>query len=108
MRYVTKEELKKNKKAIMSEQQTIASVLKLAREQGVEEKVKVLIEKFQNAVKGARNEFERAHIAALGIAEIHKSIGCVGGLVVDGREILPPDLSWKDDINEHKSIIKLE
>ena len=73
----------------LSEKQTIEGILKLAREQGVEEKVKGLILKFQNAVKGAKNEFERKHIAALGLAEIHKVIGCVGGLVVDGVEILP-------------------
>ena len=55
----------------LTEAQTIESIIKLAREQGVEEKVKNLILKFQNAVKGAKNEFERKHIAALGLAEIH-------------------------------------
>lgn len=109
MRYVTKEELlKNNKKSIMTESQTIDSILKLAREQGVEEKVKGLILKFQNAIKGAKNEYERKHIAAMGIAEIHKSIGCVGGLVVDGVEILPEDTSWQEDINSHKSLVKLD
>jgi hypothetical protein len=109
MRYVTKEELlKNNKKSVMTEGQTINSILKLAREQGVEDKVKGLIIKFQNAIKGAKNEYERKHIAAMGIAEIHKSIGCVGDLVVDGVEILPADTSWQEDINSHKSLVKLD
>lgn len=109
MRFVTKEELlKSKKKAVMSEKETINSILKLAREQGVEDKVRNLIEKFQNAIKGSRNEFERQHIAAMGIAEIHKTIGCVGGLVVDGVELLPPDNSWQEDINAHKNIVKLD
>jgi fructose-1,6-bisphosphatase len=109
MRYVTKEELLKSKKnAVMSENQTIASIIKLAREQGVEDKVKGLILKFQDAVKSARTEYERKHIAAMGIAEIHKTIGCVGGLVVDGIEILPPDTSWQEDINAQKSVVKLD
>lgn len=108
MRIVKPEELSKKKKAMMSEKQTINAILALAREQGVEEKVKNLIEKFQNAVKGARNEYERKHIAAMGLAEIHKTIGCVGGLVVDGVEILPAETGWDEDINTHKSIVKLD
>jgi fructose-1,6-bisphosphatase len=109
MRYVTKEELLKDKKkAVMSEGQTIAAILKLAREQGVEEKVKGLILKFQNAVKGAKNEYERRHIASMGLAEIHKTIGCVGSLVVDGFEVLPEDTSWKEDINAQKNLVKLD
>lgn len=109
MRYVTKKELLKDKKkVVMTEQQTINSILKLAREQGVEEKVKSLILKFKDAIKSARTEYERRHIAAMGIAEIHKTIGCVGGLVVDGVEILPADTSWQEDINNQKSLIKLD
>jgi hypothetical protein len=108
MRYVTKEELLKNKKAVMTENQTINSILKLARDQGVEDKVKGLILKFQDAIKSARTEYERKHIAAIGIAEIHKTIGCVGGLVVDGFEILPADTSWQEDINNQKSVVKLD
>lgn len=97
-----------NKKKTMSEKETIESILALAREQGVEEKVKNLIVKFQNAVKGAHTEVERKSIAALGLAEIHKTIGCVGGLVVDGEEVLPPDTGWEDAINQHKTIVKLD
>jgi hypothetical protein len=108
IRNVTPDQLSHKKKKIMSERETIASILTLAREQGVEEKVGKLIVKFQNAVNGARTEVERRSIAALGLAEIHKTIGCVGGLVVDGVEILPPDTGYDDVINQHKNLVKLD
>jgi hypothetical protein len=91
----------------MTEKETIESILKLAREQGVEEKVKRLILKFQDAVKGAKNEEQRKYIAALGIAEIHKTIGCVGNLVVDHVEILPENTSYQEAINASKSLVNL-
>jgi hypothetical protein len=91
-----------------SEQQTIKIILDLARKQGVEDKVKRLIEKFQNAVKGARTEEERLQIGTLGIAEIHKTIGCVGELVVNGVGILPPDSGYQEAINEHKGLVRLD
>lgn len=94
-------------KKLISEQDTIKSILALARKQGVEDKVKRLIIKFQDAVKGAKNEYERKHIAAMGLAEIHKTIGCVGELVVDGCQILPPDLSYKEEIDASKSVVNL-
>lgn len=100
--------IKTEKKEGMTEKQTIMSILSLAREQGVEEKVKNIIIKFQDAVKGARTEFERKSIAALGIAEIHKTIGCVGNLVVDGVEILPEDTAYLEEINKHKKVAKLD
>ena len=92
----------------MSEKDTIQTILKLAREQGCEDKTKILIEKFQNAVKGAKTEIERRQIATLGIAEIHKTIGCVGGLVVDSIEILPPETAYQEAINEHKGLVRLD
>jgi hypothetical protein len=108
MRIVNQDQLSKQKKPVNSEKATIEAILKLAREQGVEEKVKGLIEKFQNAVKGARTDEERKQIAALGLAEIHKTIGCVGGLVVDGVQIIPPDPSYQDAINQQKNVVKLD
>jgi len=92
----------------MSEKETIGIILKLAREQGVEEKVQNLIAKFQNAIKGARDESERQHIAAMGLAEIHKVIGCVGGLVVDGVEIMPADPSYQEAIDSRKGLVRLD
>jgi len=98
----------KRKFDVTSEENTIKSILSLARAQGVEEKVKKLISTFQVAVKGAKSENERKQIAALGLAESHKTIGCVGELVVDGVEILPADTSYQDTINMHKKITKLD
>lgn len=95
-------------KRVMSEKKTIESILSLARKEGVEEKVKIIIQKYQDAIKGARTEYERKHLAAMGLAEIHRTIGCVGGLVVDGVEILPPDLGYKEDIDWHKGLVKLD
>lgn len=92
----------------MTEKDTINSILKLAQEQGVEEKVKRLIAKFQDAVKGAKNENQRKYIAALGIAEIHKTIGCVGALVVDHVEILPENSAYKEDIIAQKGLVNLD
>jgi len=97
---------RKNK--LLSEKQTMQVILGLAREQGCEDKVRKLMEKFQNAVKGAKTPQERQQIAALGIAEIHKTIGCVGGLVVDGVAILPPEVSYQEAINEHKGLVRLD
>ena len=98
----------KTRKAVMSEKETISSILVLAREQGVEDKVQKLIAKFQEAVKGARTERERQAIATMGLAEIHKTIGCVGGLIVDGIEVLPPDTGYDNAINEHKGLVRLD
>lgn len=96
------------KNKFMTEKQTINVILDLARQQGVEDKVKNLIVKFQDVVKGAKTPEEQQHIAALGIAEIYKTIGCVGGLVVNGMEIIPPNLSYKEDINLYKGLVKLD
>lgn len=92
----------------MSEKQTIEVILKLAREQGCEDKVKRLIEKFQNAVKGAKSEQERHQIATMGIAEIHRTIGCVGELVVDSVAVLPPETSYQEAINLHKGLVRMD
>ena len=92
----------------MSEGETIKAILVLARREGVEDKVKGLIMKFQDSIKGAKNEYERKHIAAMGLAEIHKTIGCVGGLVVDGVEVLPAETGYDDAINEHKGLVRLD
>ena len=96
------------KKKRMSEKDTISIIMKLAREQGVEEKVQKLIERFQSDVKGAQTEAERKSIAAMGLAEIHKTIGCVGALIVDGVEVLPEDTGYQDAINLYKGVVKLD
>lgn len=93
---------------IQSERETIRIILQLARQQGCEDKVRKLLDKFQNAAKGAKSDFERHQIASMGIAEIHKTIGCVGGLVVDGVGILPPDTGYQEAIDQHKGMVRLD
>ena len=93
---------------IKSERETVRLILQLARQQGCEDKVRKLLERFQNAVKGARSDIERHQIAAMGIAEIHKTIGCVGELVVDGVGILPPDTGYQEAINVHKRLVRMD
>lgn len=92
---------------MMTERETIKTILKLAREQGCEDKVQRLIDKFQNAIKGAKTAQERAQIANLGIAEIHRTIGCVGGLVVNGVELIPPEVSYQEAIDWRKGLVNL-
>jgi len=96
------------RKKFISENETIKVILHLARQQGCEDKVRKLLEKFQNAVKGAKTPLERHQIAAMGIAEIHKTIGCVGELVVDGVGILPPDVGYQEAINQFKGLVKMD
>jgi hypothetical protein len=98
----------RKRKGKLSENETIKIILNLAREQGCEDKVRKLIENFQNAIKGAKTPLERQQIAFLGIAEIHKTIGCVGGLVVDGVAVLPPETSYQEAIDQHKGLVRLD
>jgi hypothetical protein len=92
----------------MSEAQTKASIIALARQQGVEEQVKKIIVKYEDAVKGAKNDYERRHIAHLGMVEIHRTIGCVGALVVDGVELIPDNPVYMNEINARKGLVKLD
>lgn len=80
---------KKQKKPTPSEKETKTRVLALARMYGVEEQALKIMEKYDDAVKGAKDENERHHIAVCGLVELHNLIGCVGPLIVDGVEILP-------------------
>jgi len=98
----------KKKSKNMSEKETMKVIIDLARREGVEDKVKGIIVKYQDAVKSARTEHQRKHIAAMGLAEIHKTIGCVGALIVDGVEILPEEGGHLDAINEHKGLVRLD
>jgi hypothetical protein len=93
---------------IQSERETVRIILQLARQQGCEDKVRKLLERFQSAVKGAKSDLERHQIAAMGIAEIHKTIGCVGELVVDGVGILPPDIGYQEAIDQHKGMVRMD
>lgn len=80
---------KKQKKQTPGEHETKARVLAMARKYGVEEQAQKIMAKYDDAVKGAKDDAERHHIAVCGLVELHKLLGCVGPLVVDGVEILP-------------------
>lgn len=100
--------IEKRKANITSEKETIANIIKLAREQGVEDKAKKIIQKYQDLIKGVHTDAERKQMAVLGMVELHKTIGCVGSLVVDGVEILPEDPSYKEQLNVVKNCVKLD
>jgi hypothetical protein len=105
---MTERKISKRKVKIPSEQETIQHILGLAREQGVEDRVKTLIMRTQDNIKSARDEVARKHMAHLGLVEIYKTIGCVGGLILDGIEVLPPDNSYKEEIDMTRGCVKLD
>jgi len=92
----------------LTEAQTEASILSLARKNGCEEKVLNILSRTKNILKGLHNEQEKKTVATLAIAEIHKTIGCVAALICDGVEILPDDMSYKDDIILNKNCHRIE
>lgn len=92
----------------MNEKQTIQSIMVLAREQGVEEKVSKLIDRFQIATKNAKSEEERKALAHMGLVEIYRAIGCVGGLKVDGVVLMEPDPSYQGQIDNFKPLVRLD
>jgi CTP synthase (UTP-ammonia lyase) len=95
-------------KRVMSEKETFAEVLALARNNGVEGKVLKIVARTKDAIKGVYKEEERQLLASMAIAEIHKTIGCVGPCVVDGVQVLPEETAYKEDINLHKGLVRLD
>jgi hypothetical protein len=74
---------------------------------GMEEQVMKIFSRTDEGIKNAKNNYERHHIAACGLAELHKLFGCQGPLVVDGVEILPGQPGWENDAEAEKGLIKL-
>jgi hypothetical protein len=101
-------EISKKKVKVPTEKETLEHILSLAREQGVEEKVQNLYMKYSDILKSAKSPEERQQIATLGLVEIHKTIGCVGSLIINGVEVLPPDNSYEDIINQTKGVVRLD
>ncbi len=97
-----------SKQKVLSEQNMKQNVITLARQNGVEEKVKKIIQKTEDAIKNVKTEYERKHIAHMGLIEIHKTIGCVGALVVDGIELLPENHSYQEAIDLTKKCVRLD
>jgi hypothetical protein len=91
-----------------SEAETRANILQQAREIGMEEQVLKIFARFDDALKNAKDDYQRHHIAACGAAELHKLFGCQGPLVIDDVEILPGAPGWEKDAQETKRIIKLD
>jgi hypothetical protein len=91
-----------------TEEQTRAAILKLARESGVEEQALKIMSRYDDALKGAKDEFQRHHLAAMGAAELHKLVGAKGPLVVDGVQVLPGQPGWEQDAEKQKSVIKMD
>lgn len=95
-------------KKLMSEKETKASIIELARKNGCEDKVKKIIYNFEEAVKTAATEEEAKQLAVLGLVELHKTIGCVGALIIDGVEVLPANTTYQEAIDLHKGLVKLD
>jgi hypothetical protein len=93
---------------VASEKSTRESIIQLAREQGVEEQAIKIITKYEDAVKGCRDEYERQHIAIQGLAELHRLIGCVGPLVVDGKVILPSRPGYEEIHKQRGNLVKID
>ena len=80
---------RKKKQKTPGEHETKTRVLAMARKYGMEEQALKIMAKYDDAVKGAKNDAERHHIATCGLVELHNLMGCVGPLIVDGVEVLP-------------------
>ena len=93
---------------VPGEKETRAAIINLARRLGAEDQIKKIFVKYDDALKGARDEHTYHHIAASGAAEIHKILGCVGPLVINGKEILPGQPGWEDAAASQKGVVVLD
>jgi hypothetical protein len=99
---------KNDLKSARDEAKTRANILHQARQMGMEETVLKIFARTDEGIKNAKNDFERHHIAACGLAELHRLFGCRGPLIVDGVEILPGEPGWEKDAELEKPLIKLD
>ena len=104
MRKIPKNEAKSAK----NEAKTRANVLNQARQMGMEEAVLKIFARTDEGIKNAKSDYERHHIAACGLAELHRMFGCRGPLIVDGVELLPGEPGWEDGLDIEKPMIKLD
>ncbi len=100
--------MNQNPEGMASEAETEASIISLARKNGCEEKVLKIIARTKNALKSVKTDQERQALGILALAEIHKTIGCVAALICDGIEIIPDDMSYKDEIIKSKKCHRVE
>lgn len=91
---------------ISSEQESRKNLLSLAKKFKCEKDVKMILDKYDRALKNCTNELERQAIGTAGLAELHKFFYCKGALVVNGQEIIPAEEGYQD-LDGPKKIIKL-
>ena len=99
---------KNNAKSAKAEAKTRANILNQARQMGMEETVLKIFARTDEGIKNAKNDYERHHIAACGLAELHRLFGCRGPLIADGVELLPGEPGWEDGLDFEKPMIKLD
>lgn len=81
-------------KEVMTEVQMRKNVMKWAKRFGCDLEVKAIFDKYDRLLKASEmsnDPTERRHIAVMGIAELHKYLGCRGSLVVNGQVVIPGD-----------------
>jgi len=77
---------------ILTELETRKRLINMARNLGgptAEHDVKIILDKYDRALKKCTSNEERTCIKHAGIAEIHKYFGFAGNLVVGGKELIP-------------------
>jgi hypothetical protein len=91
-----------------SEIETRKNIIEQARTVGMEEQAIKILDRYDSAIKNAKNNFERQHLAQMGAAELHKLFGCQGPLVINGKEILPGRPGWEKDAEQLRAVQKIE
>jgi len=91
-----------------TEAQTRKNIIEQARTVGMEEQAIKILDRYDTAIKNAKDDFERQHLARMGAAELHKLFGCQGPLVINGEEILPGRPGWEGDAEKLRRVQKIE
>lgn len=82
--------LNKKKKSgqLLTEQETRARLLNVAKHYGFEMEVRQILDRTDALLRNCTNEQERQQIAVFGCLEIHRLLGAGGSLEVDGKKIV--------------------
>jgi len=86
-----------NNEKCKTEQATRKGILATARRMGCEIEIMQVFDKYDKLLRKCSNEEERKHISTMGIVEIYRVLGCVGGLTVGGKEVLPDESGAKNN-----------
>lgn len=92
---LNKQYIKKQPKGIKiaSEQEQRRELLWLAKQQGCEQELRMILDKYDNLLRNCTNSVEKKHISYLGICEIHKLLNVSGGLSINGETIIEGDFA---------------